>query len=351
MHVLVTGGAGFIGSHLVEYHLGRGDKVHVVDALTTGRVENIRAFLGDPGFRFDEADILTWGDLDKAAAWADRVYHMAAEVGVYRVLAEPIRVLATNIAGTERLLRAVTAGKWRPQVLLASSSEVYGPSPESELREESALTIHSGAPSRWNYAVSKLADEALGMSYARHLDLPVTIVRFFNTTGPRQTGRYGMVVPRFIRQAVAGEPLTIYGDGTQTRSFCDVRDTVAALDLLAGNPASAGEIVNVGNDREITIRGLAELIRERAGSRSPLQFLSYQEAYGEEFEDINHRCPVLDKLYGLTGFRHGWTLEKTLDDLIRRRREPLKEPTHGDPAVLRSQSEHHRQYSGSASRS
>lgn len=325
MHVLVTGGAGFIGSHLVEYHLQRGDKVHAVDTLTTGKMENIAPFLEHPRLHFDQADILTWDGLEKSAAWADRIYHMAAEVGVYRVLAEPIKVMATNIAGCERVLRAVTVGGWKPQMVIASSSEVYGHTTAAELREDDDLIIRSGARSRWNYAVSKLADEAIGLSYARKYGLPIAIVRFFNTTGPRQTGRYGMVVPRFVRQVIDNKPLTIYGDGNQTRSFCDVRDTVVALDLLAANPASAGEIVNVGNNREISIRELAELVRERAGSRSPLQFIPYLQAYGEEFEDIPHRRPALDKLSRLTGFSHCWTLEATLDDLIARQRQSLAE--------------------------
>jgi UDP-glucose 4-epimerase len=325
MHVLVTGGAGFIGSHLVEYHLAKGDKVHAVDDLSTGSMENIEPFLERPDFRFDQADILTWKDLEKTAAWADRIYHMAAVVGVYRVLAEPIKVLATNIAGSERLLRAVSSGGWKPHVVLASSSEVYGHTSSTELLEDADLLIRSGALSRWNYAVSKLADEALGLSYARKQGLPITIVRFCNTIGPRQTGRYGMVVPRFISQAVQGKPLTVYGDGTQTRSFCDVRDTVVALDLLASNRASAAEIVNVGNNREISIRELAEMVIQRTGSQSPIRHRSYLEAYGEDFEDITHRRPSLEKLFRLTGFQHQWDLEQTLDDLIQKAKPKVRE--------------------------
>ncbi|MEJ2698240.1 MAG: NAD-dependent epimerase/dehydratase family protein [Desulfuromonadales bacterium] len=325
MHVLVTGGAGFIGSHLVEYHLAKGDKVHAVDDLSTGSMENIEPFLERPDFRFDQADILTWKDLEKTAAWADRIYHMAAVVGVYRVLAEPIKVLATNIAGSERLLRAVSSGGWKPHVVLASSSEVYGHTSSTELLEDADLLIRSGALSRWNYAVSKLADEALGLSYARKQGLPITIVRFCNTIGPRQTGRYGMVVPRFISQAVQGKPLTVYGDGTQTRSFCDVRDTVVALDLLASNRASAAEIVNVGNNREISIRQLAEMVIQRTGSQSPIRHRSYLEAYGEDFEDITHRRPSLEKLFRLTGFQHQWDLEQTLDDLIQKAKPKVRE--------------------------
>lgn len=328
MHVLVTGGAGFIGSHVVEYHLARGDRVHVVDDLSTGRLDNLRPFLDRPDFHFDQADILTWPQLSRVAAWADRVVHLAAVVGMLRVLAEPIRVLAINIAATERLLRAVDEGGWRPQVLVASSSEVYGPRAQGVLQEEADLGLPSGAVVRWNYAVSKLADEALALSYARTRRIPITVARFFNTIGPRQRGRYGMVVPRFVAQAVAGEPITIYGDGHQSRSFCDVRDTVALLDELAGNPRSAGQIVNVGHDREISIAELARKVKERAGSDSEIVHIPYEQAYGDEFEEVPCRRPELRRLRRLTRHRHCFELEDTLDDLIARTRQgPLEEPT------------------------
>lgn len=316
MHVLITGGAGFIGSHLAEYHVGKGDAVHVVDNLSTGSLSNISPFLGHARFHFNEADILTWDGLDKAANWADRIYHMAAVVGVFRVLEDPIRVLATNIAGTERLLRKASAGNWKPQIVIASSAEVYGPTDAGVLQEDATLYVHSGAKSRWNYAISKLADESIGLSYARQYGLPICIVRPFNTVGPRQTGRYGMVVPRFVGQALRDEPITIFGGGEQTRSFCDVRDAVVALDLLAGTPEAAGEIVNVGNDREISINELADLVCARAGKSVVRKHMSYAEAYGEQYDDIVHRRPSLEKLVRLTSFRHRWSLETTLDDLI-----------------------------------
>ncbi len=316
MHVLVTGGAGFIGSHIVEYHLSKGDNVHVVDDLTTGSYQNIAPFIKNPLFRFDEADILIWNNLEKAATWADRIYHMAAVVGVYRVLAEPIKVLAINISGCERLLRSVAAGGWSPHIIIASSSEVYGPDNEPNLHEDLPLIVHSGAKNRWNYAISKIADESFGLSYARKAGLKVTLARFFNTIGPRQVGRYGMVVPRFIKQAVNNETITVYGDGTQTRSFCDVRDTVIALDLLASNPASVDEIVNVGNDYEICIKDLAELVRRCAKSTSPIEIISYKKAYGEEYEDVLRRRPDLTKFYRLTGFKHKWTLEESICNMI-----------------------------------
>lgn len=318
MHVLVTGGAGFIGSHLVEYHLAQGHRVHVVDDLSTGAEENIAAFLGGDNLRFDCADILLWSELEKAVAWADRIYHMAAVVGMFRVLEDPIRVLATNVAGTERLLRAVRSSGWRPQVIIASSSEVYGPDGDGLLEESADMHIRSGAVTRWNYAISKLADEALALSYVRDLDLPITIARLFNTVGPRQAGRYGMVVPRFVQQAVSSEPITVYGDGSQSRCFCDVRDTVRAFDALLSNPASKGQIVNVGNDREVTIAELAELVRSSSQSSSEIQMIPYRQAYGEGFEDILHRRPSLQKLFELTQLEHHYSLEDTVEDLIAR---------------------------------
>lgn len=331
MHILVTGGAGFIGSNLVEYHLAKGDKVHVVDDLSTGSAENIRDFMNQKGFMFDHADVLTWSGLDKAAAWADRIYHLAAVVGVFKVLEEPIKTLSTNVAGCERVLRAAHAGNWNPQVVIASTSEVYGTGVHCQrlaqgdracdlvippFHEDMSPLVGSSAVSRWNYSISKLVDEAFGLSYARSFKMNVVVVRFFNTVGPRQTGRYGMVVPRFVKQAVAGDPITVYGDGTQSRCFCDVRDTVAALDVLASCPQSSGEIVNVGNKQEISILNLAKKVRELAGSHSEIKFLPYKEAYTEVFEETVRRRPCLDKFDRLTGFKHKWDLDATLNDLI-----------------------------------
>src|SRR5512143_1533905 len=320
MHVLITGGAGFIGSHLAERHLANGDQVYVVDHLSTGSPANIAPFRGDPAFRLAEADILHWNGLDKAVAWADRIYHMAAVVGVKKVLEDPVAVMATNMTGTERILRAIRAGGWNPQVIIASTSEVYGFNEKDSFAETDHIVLPSAGRLRWAYAVTKLADEFLAFSYARKYNLNIVVARLFNTIGPNQVGHYGMVVPSFVRQAVRGEPLTIYGDGEQTRSFCDVRDTVVALDSLAGCPEAWGEVVNVGNDQEISIRGLAELVVARAHSGSALRFISYKDAYGEEFEDVTHRRPVLNKLRALTGFEPVWTLNNTIDDLIERAR-------------------------------
>lgn len=318
MHVLITGGAGFIGSHLVEHHLALGDQVYVVDNLSTGSLANLEPFRGNPDFRFAEADILHWNGLDKAVAWADRIYHLAAVVGVKKVLEDPVAVMATNMTGTERVLRAIHRGGWNPQVIIASTSEVYGFNEKDSFAETDNIVLPSAGRLRWAYAVTKLADEFLAFSYARKYGLNIVVVRLFNTIGPNQVGHYGMVVPSFVKQAINNEALSVYGEGRQTRSFCDVRDTVVALDRLAGCPEAWGEVVNVGNDQEISIRDLADLIVQRAHSASSLQFISYKEAYGEEFEDVTHRRPVLNKLRALTCFTPTWTLEETLDNLIQR---------------------------------
>ncbi|MBU1394732.1 MAG: GDP-mannose 4,6-dehydratase [Gammaproteobacteria bacterium] len=318
MHILITGGAGFIGSHLADHHLAKGDQVYVVDNLSTGSIANLEPFRGHPAFRFAEADILHWNGLTQAVAWADRIYHMAAVVGVKKVLEDPVAVMATNMTGTERVLRAIHAGGWNPQVIIASTSEVYGFNAKSSFAETDHIVLPSAGRLRWAYAVTKLADEFLAFSYARKYGLHIVVVRLFNTIGPNQVGHYGMVVPSFVKQAVRNEPLTVYGEGTQTRSFCDVRDTVVALDSLAGCPEAWGEVVNVGNDQEISIRDLAERVVQRADSNSPIHFMSYKDAYGEEFDDVTHRRPVLNKLKALTGFEPVWDLDNTLDDLIER---------------------------------
>ena len=321
MHVLVTGGAGFIGSHIVEYHINQGDKVHAIDDLSTGNTANLEPYMGHSNFNFNNDSILTMDRLPKLGTWADRIYHMAAVVGLFRVVQDPINVLAVNIAGTERLLKAVNEEHWVPQVLLASSSEVYGQSPEAKLDEDHVLhTPPSGKSLRWNYAISKLTGEVLGMSYYQRMQMKVLIPRLFNTVGPRQTGKYGMVVPRFVARAVKGEDLVIFGDGKQTRCFTDVRDTARALNLLADNPASAGTVVNVGTDNEISINALADLTIELAQSKSKVRHISYDEAYGPGFVDIARRRPETAKLQGLTGFKPNWSLEGTLRDLIERYR-------------------------------
>ncbi len=316
MNVLVTGGAGFIGSHIASYHLEKGDNVFVVDNLSTGSINNIEPLLNNPAFNFYEADILVWDQLKSVISRMDRIYHMAAIVGVKKVLKDPQAVMAINIAATERVFRAVAEVRPEAQVTIASSSEVYGFNTNEGFSETDDIVLRSGARLRWCYAVTKLADEFLAYSFMYQSGIKVVIVRLFNTVGPRQVGTYGMVVPTFVHQAVNNLPVTVYGDGLQTRSFCDVRDTVVALDLLSSTPSANGEIVNVGNNEEISILDLAGLIVKRAGSSSPITFLSYKEAYGMEMDDQTHRRPVLDKLHSLTGFKTKWTLYQTIDDLI-----------------------------------
>ena len=237
MHVLVTGGAGFIGSHLVEKLLSQGHSVHVVDDLSTGSLDNIAPFLAHPKFVFNKADIVAWDGLWPAARAADQIYHLAAVVGVRRVLSDPIRVMATNIAGTERLLRAIAAGQHRPRVLIASTSEVYGFNGRVPQSEADEMTYKAGNWTRWSYAVTKLAGEHFANAYCREMQLPITSMRFFNMVGPRQRGDYGMVLPNFVRRAVRNLPIVVYGDGKQTRSFCDVRDGVRMLtEVAAASP-------------------------------------------------------------------------------------------------------------------
>jgi UDP-glucose 4-epimerase len=320
MNILITGGAGFIGSHLAAFHLDKGDAVHVIDDLSTGAIANIAELFQHPKFQFQEANILVWDGLKDAVRWSNRIYHMAAIVGVKRVLEDPRAVMATNIAATERVFRAVSEVNPMSQVILASSSEVYGFNANPSFSETDDVVLRSAGRLRWCYAVTKLADEYLAYSFMKKSHIKVVIARLFNTIGPHQTGKYGMVVPNFIQQAVRGQALTVFGDGSQTRSFCDVRDTVLALDLLASSPAANGEIVNVGNDQEISIDDLAKRIIERARSSSLISYISYEVAYGVEFEDISHRRPVLDKLRSLTGFAPRWTLDGTIDQLLEQER-------------------------------
>jgi len=300
-HVLVTGGAGFIGSHLVQRLLGEGKPVVVIDDLSTGQLGNLKAVNDDPRLRIIETKISTCPDLDGIVNGAEAIYHLAAAVGVELVLKSPIHVLETNLHETEVLLKA--AAQKPVPVLLTSTSEVYGKSQKPAFSEEDDLLIGPPHQSRWSYACSKLMDEFLALSYLKERSVPVVIARLFNTVGPRQTGRYGMVLPRFIAAAKSGQALKVYGDGQQSRCFCYVGDTIEALIRLQNCAEGRGEIFNVGGTEEVSILGLAELVLETLGVKAPIELVPYAEAYAPDFDDMRRRKPVVEKLARMTGFR------------------------------------------------
>src|SRR5579863_8579123 len=297
---LITGGAGFIGSHLAEALLKRGDEVFVLDDLSTGSVENIRHLKAHERFHYFFDSITNKQMLAELVDESDVVFHLAAAVGVRLIVESPVRTLETNVYGTQLVLDA--ASKKKKLVVTASTSEVYGKSDKVPFREDADLVLGPTTKGRWSYAASKALDEFLALSYWKERRQPVIVVRLFNTVGPRQTGRYGMVLPNFVRQALAGAPITVYGTGEQSRCFCDVSDTVQALLRLIGNEKAIGEVVNIGTDQEISIEGLAHLVKQRTKSNSPLEFVPYDKAYEPGFEDMVRRVPCLEKLQSLTGF-------------------------------------------------
>jgi UDP-glucose 4-epimerase len=313
--ILVTGGAGFIGSHLVERLLARGERVVVIDDLSTGRLNNLRAVRKHPRLKVVVAKISACPGLPQLARRSRAIAHLAAAVGVELVVRQPVRTLETNLHETEILLKAAAAA--RTPVLLASTSEVYGKSRKASFRETDDLLIGVPTRSRWGYACSKLMDEFLALAYAQERKLPVIIARLFNTVGPRQTGRHGMVLPRFIAAAKKNRPLKVHGDGTQTRCFCFVEDTVEALVRLLDCPAARGGIFNVGGTQEISIRTLAEEVIAVTGSRSRIQFVPYSRAYAPGFEDMLRRKPVVAKLARTIGFRPATPLRTTIERTAR----------------------------------
>jgi UDP-glucose 4-epimerase len=309
-HLLVTGGAGFIGSHLVERLLGDGHRVVVVDDLSTGRLENLRAVRRNPRLDVVVSPVSACRRLPALVGQAQAIYHLAAAVGVQLVVREPVRTIQTNLRETEVLLEAASA--CRTPVLLASTSEVYGKSRQAGFSETDDLRIGPPHLIRWSYACSKLMDEFLALAHAAERGLPVVIARLFNTVGPRQTGRYGMVLPRFVAAARAGQPLMVHGTGRQTRCFCHVADTVEALVRLQNCPAARGQVVNVGNTREITILALARLVKKICRSHSEIQVVPYTEVYPPGFEDMQRRRPIIRRLIQLTGFKPAIDLETTV---------------------------------------
>jgi UDP-glucose 4-epimerase len=323
VRVLITGGAGFIGSHLAEELLKRGDEVAIIDDLSTGSIENIEHLKNRPGFSYVLDTIHHRHMMTELVDGADVVYHLAAAVGVRLIIEKPVQTIETNIKGTELVLEL--AAKKRKRVLIASTSEVYGKTNALPFAEDTDTVLGATTKSRWSYACSKAIDEFLALAYWREHKVPVVIVRLFNTVGPRQTGRYGMVIPNFVKQALEGKPITVYGDGEQSRCFTWVGDAVNALIDLMHQPDAVGHVFNVGSDHEVSITELAHTIKRMTGSASPVVLVPYEEAYEQGFEDMRRRVPDLTKIRRLIGYEPSVTLPKILSEIIEyhrgRRRE------------------------------
>ena len=314
MRALITGGAGFIGSHLADALLDDGHEVFVLDNLSTGSIENIFDLKGRPGFHYTIESITNEPVLAEHIDWADVVVHLAAAVGVRLIVEAPVRTIETNVYGTEVVLKH--AAKKRRLVVIASTSEVYGKSAAVPFREDADLVLGPTTKHRWAYACSKAIDEFLALAYWKEKRLPVVVVRLFNTVGPRQTGQYGMVIPTFVQQGLAARPITVFGDGRQTRSFSYVGDVVRGLMALIAEPRAVGEVFNIGNPEETTIRALAELVRSRTGSRSEIVTVPYDEAYEAGFEDMPRRVPDIGKIRALVGYAPHVELPDIVDRVI-----------------------------------
>jgi len=314
MRVLITGGAGFVGSHLAEALLGRGDEVFVIDNLSTGSIDNIVHLKTHPRFHYTIDSVSNEPVLAELIDRADIVVHLAAAVGVKLIVEQPVHTIETNVHGTEVVLKH--ANKKKKLVLIASTSEVYGKSVDVPFHEDADLVLGPTAKHRWAYACSKLIDEFLALAYWKERKLPVIVVRLFNTVGPRQTGQYGMVIPNFVRQALAGQPITVFGDGTQSRSFTYVGDVVRAMVALIDEPRAVGQVFNIGNGNEITIRELAEKVKKMTGSGSEIIMVPYDQAYEAGFEDMPRRVPDIGRIHALVGYRPTVDLDETLTRVI-----------------------------------
>jgi UDP-glucose 4-epimerase len=314
LRVLITGGAGFIGSHLSDLYIARGDEVFCIDDLSTGSFDNIAHLKGNPKFRYTIDSVHNQPVMAELVDQCDVVFHLAAAVGVKLIVESPVRTIETNVRGTEVVL--AQANKKKKKVLVASTSEVYGLSSEVPFKEDGNLVMGATTKGRWSYACSKAIDEFLALAYWREKKLPTVVVRLFNTVGPRQTGQYGMVIPTFVKQALSGRPLTVYGDGSQTRCFGYVRDVVGALVALMDKEEAVGEVFNIGSTEEVSIMQLAERVKQLTGSKSEIVTVPYDEAYEEGFEDMPRRVPDTSKVAALTGFRPTVTLDEILGSVI-----------------------------------
>ena len=314
MKYLITGGSGFIGSHLAGTLLERGDEVYVIDNLSTGSIENIEHLTDHPRFHYIIDTISNEPVTAELVDRVDTVFHLAAAVGVRLIVESPVHTIETNVHGTETIL--TIANKKKKKVIIASTSEVYGKNINVPFREDSDLVMGPTNKGRWSYACSKAIDEFLALAYFKEKKLPVVIVRLFNTVGPRQTGQYGMVIPTFVKQALSARPITVFGDGTQSRCFTDVSDVVKGLADLAVHPGAVGEVFNIGTGNEITILDLAKKVKEMTGSKSEVVLVPYEKAYEEGFEDMPRRVPDISKIRELIGYKPSLTLDQTLQRVI-----------------------------------
>ena len=314
MRALITGGAGFIGSHLAEALLNDGHEVDIIDNLSTGSIRNVGHLKTNPRFKYAIDTLTNEPLLAELIDRNDVIFHFAAAVGVKLIVEEPVHTIETNVHGTEVVLKH--ANKKRKKVIIASTSEVYGKSADVPFREDADLVMGATVKHRWAYACSKAIDEFLALAYYKERGLPVVIVRFFNTVGPRQTGQYGMVLPSFVRQALAGDPITVFGDGTQSRSFTYVGDVVGCLLKLVSEPKAVGQVFNIGNKEEVTILRLAEIVKSLTGSSSPIEFVPYDKAYEEGFEDMPRRVPDLTKVRALVGYEPKVQLNEIITKVI-----------------------------------
>jgi UDP-glucose 4-epimerase len=314
LRALITGGAGFIGSHLAEALLNEGHEVDIIDNLSTGSIRNIGHLKGHPKFNYVIDTLTNEPLLAELIDRNDVIFHLAAAVGVKLIVEEPVHTIETNVHGTEVVLKH--ANKKKKKVIIASTSEVYGKNLEVPFREDADLVMGATIKHRWAYACSKAIDEFLALAYYKEKKLPVIIVRFFNTVGPRQTGQYGMVLPSFVRQALANEPITVFGDGTQSRSFTYIADVVSCLMRLVKERNAIGEVFNIGNEQEVTILRLAEMVKKAAGSTSEIVFVPYDKAYEAGFEDMPRRVPDLSKVHALVGYEPKVQLHEIIDNVI-----------------------------------